>query len=287
MTAPAVIRLLLADGSAEGFRILDKSNWTGRCLVTSRADYARVRVRDEWGRPGVYLLQGPPEADTRPKLYVGEADDVRNRLDEHARKKDWWTLAVAFTSTTDTLNKAHVRYLESRLIGLARDAGRSTLDNGTVPPVPPLSEVDRAEADGFLAELLVVVPLAGVAAFERLQEPAQGRPLLRAKGAGGADGRGRETPEGFVVEQGSRARRTVVASVQGTWVSESRDRLLVAGVLREDGDTYVFDRDHLFPSPSAAAAVVLGRSANGRVEWRAEDGRTLKQLQEEQLPPAS
>lgn len=202
-----------------------------------------------------------------------------------ARAKDWWTLAVAFTSTTDTLNKAHVRYLESRLIALARDAGRAVLDNGTVPAAPPLSEVDRAEAEGFLAELLVVVPLAGITAFERLQESARGRPLLRARGAGGASARGRETSEGFFVEQGSRARRGVVASVQGTWVSESREVLVAAGVLREDGETYVFDRDHLFPSPSAAAAAVLGRSANGRVEWRAEDGRTLKQVQEEALPP--
>lgn len=285
MNAPAVIRLLLADGSADGFRVLDKSGWTGRCLVTSRADYARVRTREEWSRPGVYLLQGPQDGEERPRLYVGEADDVRARLDTHARDRDWWTLAVAFTSKDDTLNKAHVRYLESRLIARARETARVTLDNSTVPPTPPLSEADRAEADGFLAELLVIAPLTGVVAFEPLQEVARGRPLLEVKGAGGAAARGRETPEGFVVHAGSHARTDLVRSVQGTSLSTLRDRLVSSGVLREDGAVLVFDRDHLFASPSTAAAVVLGRTANGRVEWRAADGRTLKELQEEALPP--
>lgn len=134
------------------------------------------------------------------------------RLDQHAKSKDFWTLAVAFTSKDDPLNKAHVRYLESRLLTLATQVGRVVLDNGTAPTVPPLSEADVAEADGFLAELLVVAPLAGVTAFEALAAPSPSHPSL-LHGAGGASACGRETPEGFVVEEGSRVRLDTVASV--------------------------------------------------------------------------
>lgn len=232
----------------------------------------------------LYLLQGPHPSEERPLLYVGEADDVRGRLDQQAKSKDFWTLAVAFTSKDDTLNKAHVRYLESRLLTLATQVGRVVLDNGTAPTVPPLSEADVAEADGFLAELLVVAPLAGVTAFEALAAPSPSHPSLRCTGAGGASARGRETPEGFVVEEGSRVRLDTVASVAKLPVMALRQRLVASGVLLLDGGTYVFSRDHVFGSPSTAAAVVLGRTANGRVEWKTAEGRTLKELQEEALP---
>jgi hypothetical protein len=45
------------------------------------------------------------------------------------------------------------------------------------------------------------------------------------------------------------------------------------------GGLYQFTQDYSFSAPSTAAAVVLGRSANGRIEWKAADGRTLKEIQ--------
>jgi hypothetical protein len=122
---PTSIRLFLADGRADGLRLIEKSNWTGLGLVCARSDYTRVRRRDEWARPGVYLLTGPAEGDgSRDRLYIGEADDVRDRVDNHVRNKDFWTNIVAFTSKDGNLNKAHVRYLETRLLQLAVAADR-------------------------------------------------------------------------------------------------------------------------------------------------------------------
>lgn len=135
---PTSIRLFLVDGTPDGLRLIEKSNWTGVGLVCSRADYAFARNRDEYSRPGVYILQGAVEGKLR--VYVGEADELRARLDQHAKQKDFWTTAVAFTSKDANLNKAHVRYLESRLIQLATRARRVELDNGTEPPTPHLSD---------------------------------------------------------------------------------------------------------------------------------------------------
>jgi len=40
-----------------------------------------------------------------------------------------------------------------------------------------------------------------------------------------------------------------------------------------------FEKDYLFSSPSAAAAVVMGRSANGLIEWVSKDGKPLKSIE--------
>lgn len=100
--------------------------------------------------------------------------------------------------------------------------------------------------------------------------------LLKAKGV---EARGIETPQGFLVRAGSRAVTAEVASIHA-YISEARSGLVENGVLRLDGDRYVFTQDYPFASPSTAAGVVLGRSANGRIEWKAKDGRTLKAIQE-------
>jgi hypothetical protein len=284
------IRLYLADGRADGFRLVEKSNWTGLGLVSSRSDYLKARKRAEYGRPGVYLLTGPPSGTVlKDQLYVGEADDVRDRVDQHVKGKDFWTTVIAFTSKDENLNKAHVRYLEARLVQLATEAGRVGILNGTVPALPKLSEPDRADMEAYLREMLVILPLLGVVAFEAIggQAPAAVRLYLRGKGA---QATGADTPEGFVVDAGSYARPDSVPSIHG-WLEAHRQRLLAEGVLVSDGSHLRFTRAHLFDSPSTAAGVVLGRSANGRVEWKGEAGQTLRAMQEaaldESLPPSS
>ena len=275
---PAVIRVFLAQGSADGFRMIETSNWTGLGLVCSRADYLLVRRREEWSRPGVYLLTAQPGDIERGQLYVGEADDVGGRVDNHVKNKDFWTTVVAFTSKDGNLNKAHVRYLEARLLNLAKKADRVQLLHGTEPPIPRLSEADIAEMEGYLSEMLVVLPLVGVIAFESLERkaPIANRLVLIGKGANGT---GDDTSEGFIVFEGSLARGDEVPSISpGT--TRLRARLAAELVLVPDQENLRFTKTYLFDSPSTAAAVLLGRSANGRIEWKDQQGRTLKQAQD-------
>jgi hypothetical protein len=262
--------------------LVEKSNWTGLGLVSARSDYPRVRQRDEHAKPGVYRLTGPPSGDgLKDQLYVGEADDVRDRVDQQLKTRDFWTRVIAFTSKDDNLNKAHVRYLEARLVELAIQAGRVSLLNATVPALPKLSEPDRADMETYLDEMLLIVPLLGVVAFEQLEERATPALRLHLKGKG-AEAIGADTAEGFVVFAGSRARIDAVPSIHA-YLRTLRDKLVVDGVLVADGAHLRFTRAHLFDSPSTAAGVVLGRSANGRKEWKDASGRTLKELQEAAL----
>lgn len=282
MNRPTSIRIFLADGSPDGIRIVEKSNWTGRAVVASRTQLPDALKRDELSRPGVYVLAGTGD-DGESRLYIGEADVLGDRLRSHASKKDFWTWFVAFTAADENLNKAHVRYLECRLLILARTANQWTVENAAAPNEPPLSEADRADADWFLDEMLVIYPILGIDAFEiAASEPALpgGADELVLDQRGG-HGRGRETKDGFVVLAGSRARASEVTSAK-PWLTDLRRKLTDRGVLIAEDGSLRFTQDYRFTSPSAAAAVLVGGNANGRKAWKTSDGRTLREVQEAQ-----
>ncbi|MEY4756886.1 MAG: hypothetical protein RJA34_1784 [Pseudomonadota bacterium] len=152
---PFSLRIFVADGDPDGLRIVDKSNWIGKALVFPRALLPQVKARPELAQTGVYLLLGPRPDGEGDMLYVGEGDPIRPRLESHYAQKDFWTRAIGFTTTTaGQLNKAHVQFLESRLIALARAAKRMPLDNANQPAEPSLSEADRADMEVFLGHML-------------------------------------------------------------------------------------------------------------------------------------
>jgi len=279
---PASIYLFLADGRPDGLRLVEKSNWTGLGLVSSGPGGIRVRRRDEWSRPGVYLLTGPSAGETsKDRLYIGEVDDVRDRLDNHFRNKEFWTAVIAFISKDDNLNKAHVRYLEARLIQVASEADRVAVENNTAPPLPRLLEADRAEMEGYLAEMLVILPVLGVMAFEQVAHTAPAADSMRLMSTQ-CDATGADGSEGFTVFEGSVARLDEVRSIH-PFLTALRQRLIDEGVLHPDGAGLRFAKPYVFASPSTAAGVVTGRNANGRIEWKDSAGRTLKERQEAAL----
>jgi hypothetical protein len=271
------VRIFIPDGEPEGLRIVEKSNWTGQGVMFPRSLFPQARQRPELKRTGVYVLWGPGESGHLPRAYVGERDPVLQRLEQHAKSKDFWTHAVAFSSKDQNLNKAHVQYIESRLVELALEAKRCELDNGNVPQPPSLSEADVADAEGFLADVLLCLPVVGVSLFEqaKVTGPRGHDLLLKAKGI---QARGIETPQGFVVRAGSQAVKNEVPSIHA-YLKELRRALIDKGVLWADGEVYRLTQDYTFASPSTAAGVMLGRTANGRIEWKDVKGRTLKDIQ--------
>jgi hypothetical protein len=272
------VRIFIPSGEPEALRIVEKSNWTGQGLVFPRAQFAEVRQRPELRRAGVYVLWGPGETGQLPRVYVGEGDLVLPRLDQHGKQKDFWTHAAVFTSKDQNLNKAHVQYLEARLVALAGEAKRAELDNGNVPQMPALSAADAADAEGFLVDMLLCLPVVGVNLFDKAKAGgASSRDLfLKAKGI---EARGVDGSEGFVVRAGSQAVKDEVASIHA-YLADLRKSLLTQGVLEPAGAGYRVTQDYTFNSPSTAAGVLLGRSSNGRVEWKDANGRTLKEIQE-------
>lgn len=279
---PYSIRIFCPDGNPVGLRIISKSNWTGCGIVCPRSILPAVKSRKEFSQPGVYVLIGPPEDGELPKIYVGEGDPVGPRLEQHYANKEFWTWATFFVSTDGNLNKAHVQHLEARLLDMAREAKRSTLDNANAPQKPALSEAETADAESFLADMLSIFPLLGLAVFEKtVATKSSSRHEFKIV-AKGITAKGHETPEGFIVLQGSTAVCVEVASIH-RYLSDLRKELQSKEVLVSRGDRLEFTQDYLFNSPSTAAGVVQGRSANGRIDWKDNSGRTLKEFQEDRM----
>ncbi len=293
MTTPFSLRMFVADGDPDGLRIVERGNWNAKALVFPRAVFPKTKQRPECNLPGVYLLLGPATEGEGDALYIGEGDPVKPRLESHFANKDFWTRAVFFTAG-DFLNKTCIQYLESRLIAIARAANRVKLENGNAPAEPSISEAERADMEVFLGHMLGLLPILGVHAFVR-PEPAATLATTAAEPATRADTRrailtcagkgvtatGFDGTEGFVVLAGSTAVAEVAPVVhkQCPWVESERQTLLGRGVLTRDGTVLRFTQDYPFNSPSGAAAAILGRPANGRVEWKDPAGRTLKELQ--------
>ncbi len=281
-SAPFSLRIFVVNGDPDGLRIIERSNWTGKAIVFPRSLFAQARTRDEYKQTGVYILIGPHEQSGSDMIYIGEGDPVGPRLDSHYGHKDFWTWAVFITAGAGNLNKAHVQYIESRLIQIANETKRLPLDNSNKPNPPSLSEADLADMDVFLSNLLGILPILGIHAFERsTQRTASDETILYCEGRGGK-ATGADTAQGFIVFKDSLAARESTPGFEANAVACSRVKkeLIANQVLVEDEGKYRFTQDYVFNSPSLSAGIVLGRGVNGREKWKDKQGRTLKEIQE-------
>ncbi len=288
------LELYFIDGRPDGMLTAEVFNWTGHVLMTPRTRIGAALARKEASYTGVYLLLG--EQDGEPRAYIGEGEDISERIRNHDTRKDWWTTALLVTAAANTLNKAHIKYLEARLVEEARAVGRVALDNANTPPRPGLSEAAQSNMETFLNYLLMVLPALRVDMFIQNTRPQTGSTAQGATPASEARFR-LVAPKHeltatallrngeFIVEAGSLARlRWEGLSAKQHGYAQLYDELRKTGVLREAGNHCVFAENYAFSSPSAAAAVVLGRSSNGTKEWRVENGSaTYKEWEADQL----
>jgi hypothetical protein len=274
---PFSIRIFLEEGAPDGVRMVTKSNWDGCCVVCPRARFSATRVRDEYGYPGVYVLVGDSADSPFPTVYIGEGDPVRARLDGHLAQKDFWQLAFVFVSSAQRLNKAHIQYLEAELVSRAKSLKRCSLDNANTPSAPSLTPADRADADLFLQEMLLVLPALGVSAFDAPRSATSAAQRLFMTGRS-LRASASLTPSGIVVLQNSQAvkeeRRSAPASL-----CDLRRSLIEKGVLGDGGEHLRFTQDFEFSSPSLAASVIMGGNTNGREAWKNSAGKSLNDLE--------
>lgn len=273
----ATIRLFLAFADPGRLRTAELSNWTGKAIAGPKSDMSSILGREESRNPGVYLLAGTDPETGRRALYVGEAESISDRLRSHLGK-DFWNQIVFFVSKDENLTKAHIRYLEGRLIELARKADRAALVNGQSSGAK-LPESDREDMEVFLEKICQLLPVLGVDLLLPPSEVGPRQALLTCE-IKGLTATGHVTPRGFLVRQGSQAVMTERPSAQKyPWPVQLRNELKQDGTLVQESDHLRFARAFEFSSPSAAAAVVHGGHANGLTAWRDSEGRTLKELE--------
>jgi hypothetical protein len=275
---PFSITIFVPDGDPDSLRLVEKSNWTGIGVVFNRTNYKQVVIQEEFNKTGVYVLVGSSEGSGLPTIYIGEGDPVKDRLNQHYSKKDFWDWAVFFVTKDNSLNKAHVQHLEARLLELAHAAKQCKVDNTQKPLAPTLSKSQTADVESFLLDVLSIFPLLGLGVFEKTETTSKSGELLFIE-AKGIKATGYEDPKGFVVLKGSQLVKNEVPSIHA-YMTTLRKDMLEQGVISANGNGYVFNQDYVFNSSSTAAGVIQGRTANGRKDWKNKEGKTLREIQE-------
>lgn len=276
----ATIKIYLPHGDPKRLRTGEISNWSGKAVAGPRTELDQLLKREEAGNVGVYLLTGVDPQSGGPAVYIGEAESIQSRLKQHV-DKDFWNHVVYFTSKDENLTKSHIRYLEGRLIELAKLAGRASLTNSQAT-TSKLPESDRADMEIFLEKIEQLLPALGVEVLVPIAAPPKSKEEARLLFCeiSGLKASGHLTPNGIVVLAQSQAVQALRPSAKDyPWVINAREQLLEDGVLAPDAGHLVFTKNYEFSSPSAAAAVIHGGTANGRTAWKDASGQTLKQLE--------
>lgn len=274
---PQTIQIFLPDGSPTSIREAEITNRLVKAILFPRNKLQEAAKRDMVHFTGVYFLFGNPENDgSNPIVYIGEGEDCFTRIQSHNRNKDFWTHCVIVTTKTDEYTKTDGKFLEHYCLQKVQEFGRYTTHNDTGSKKPSLSESREFDLLDNFETLKILLATLGYPLFESKRKAKTPKEIFTCKGKD-AIAQGELTDDGFVVHKGSKCNLNPTKTA-GTWVTGTRARLIEAGVLKEEQDLFVFQSDHIFGSPSTAAATVLGRRANGWTEWKDKEGKTLDEL---------
>lgn len=284
ITRPKTIQIYLPGGDPRGIRVAEITTRIVQVIEVPRSLLADFLKLPEANQVALYFLVGENQEDAEPLVYVGQTGDLPARLASHNKLKAFWERALVVVSRTNSLTQTHALFLEWHCIQMCKKAARYTLENGTAgtrPHTPAPLEADCLEVFETASALIATL---GQPLFDPVVRSEDKNPedLFYLTGKE-TSGRGQYTSEGFVVLAGSIGRLENVPSMQGTAGEALRQRLLDAKIMVPEGVRVVFQKDHLFNSPSMAALALLGRTCNGWLDWKAADGRTLDKVKRQGL----
>lgn len=271
------IKILLKNSDPNGIKNIEISGWTGKALIIPRSKLKDLKNEPDVNSPAIYFLFGDSDESKKYKVYIGETETYFNRLSNHNDNKDFWNTAVVFTGG---ISRTHVKYLENKSIKLAKEINRYEITNIIEPFKNKLSDFEINEAEDFFDKIKLVLSLFGFNLFDNtLNTSAKNNIYTWKTDCAEAKGTILDTGE-FMVFKNSTARFEETPKFKGTSGSGLRKRLEVEGILKQkDKDVYVFTKDYIFNSPSAAADTVAARSTNGWIAWKNKDGKTLDDIE--------
>ena len=271
------IELFLVNGTAESLVTAELSNWNGKAIKIPRKEVQQCK-REDIKNEGVYFLFCK-ENNGNDSVYIGEAENVLDRLNQHLRdynsdkEKYYWNTAVIFIGTD--LNKALIRYLENRFVDIARDCGRYQVLTKNTYKNTVMKESQIASMEEFIDNVKIIINTLGYKVLEPISHVDESTIYLYCKGSGGS-AKGFVSSGGFTVLKGSKISDHIVSSfeMRGKTYFNLRNNLIEDHII-VDG---AFVKDYEFNAPSAASAVILGRTSNGNVDWKSEEGKMLKEI---------
>lgn len=280
------IRIYLADGNPTGIRHAEIVGWTGQALAVMRNRLGELRNWSEAAKPGIYFLFSQQDNLYKFQVYIGEAENVFERLLQHLDSKEFWNEAVLFTNKDENLTKSHVKYLESRLIDLANNSGRYQIENSNKPSIASLPRGDRDAMEDFIEGVRTLLGTLGhpileaiftKSTFEDQTNPILGREVYFNTPQFNAKGLLNDT--GLVVLAGSTSNENMAQSIP-LRAQKIREELQNEKAIIKENGNFIFKKPYQFSSPSLAAAVISGYSINGRVCWKDVTGISIKEIEE-------
>ncbi|QIL77295.1 GIY-YIG nuclease family protein [Hymenobacter sp. HDW8] len=295
------VRIFLKDGTSTGIRFAEIVNHTIQSVTCPRTRVNELYTFSEANRPGIYFLFGIDESTTLPKVYIGEAENIFSRIQEHANKKDFWDEVIFFTSKDENLTKSHVKYLESKAIEIAFLVKRNTVDNINQPQLSTLPVADKEAMEELLVYIKLLLGVFGKYTLEPIA-PQQNKPHTQDLKSlinndsisydditsslflkvGTLKANAIQTNEGLVVCKNSEAAEVHTANL-GLGYRNLREDLIANNSLVLNENKYLFQNDVLFGSPSAAAAVIVGYNINGRENWKDVNGKSLNEIEKQKF----
>ena len=275
---PQTIQIFLPDGNPIGIKVAELTNRIITAILIPRNKLQDAEEREEIKKHGIYFLFGEIEGKAKPIAYIGETDNCLERIKTHNRNKDFWNYAVIITSKTNSFTKSHVKYLEYLSIKHVIDINRYETENQAIPTKPFVTESMEADLLDNYDTLKLLLATLGFPIFEEIRTTSTISIELFYCKIRNISAEGNLVNDGFVVYKNSKA---VLNATNGSmkWVIELREKLKENGILIEENGVLSFFSDYLFNSPSAAAAVVLGRHSNGWTEWKNKtNNKTLDEL---------
>lgn len=284
MKTTATVKIFLVHGDPASVKTAEISNWTGKAVSGPRSQLEAIMQREEANNPGVYFLTGVNPETGKDRVYIGEAEIIRSRIKGHLEKDFWKTLSF-FVSKDENLTKAHIKYLEGKLIDKAKAASRFELENANSSG-SHLPESDAADMDVFLERMEQLLPVLGhdfLKPISKPETPAAKKDILTCE-IKNIRAKGRQTENGFLVLAGSQAvLKERPSAPRYPYYSNLRSQILSEGVLEKQKDYLVFVKDYEFSSPSATASIIHGGHSNGLIVWKDEQGVSLKEKEEKYL----
>lgn len=266
----------LIDGDPKGSQYVFISNKICQMFVIPRANISILNERTDLQTPAFYILLGEDE-NTKPKAYIGETENFKERVKDHDSKKSFWQKALIFISKDAAMTKADVQYLEHKAISEAREANMFVLDeNKQTPKAPNLPEYQKDSMNEFFEDIKFLTTFSGYAIFDIIEIKKQH--IFHTKGRG-CDAKGFYNASGFTVMKGSILAKISASSLR--W-KEKRDKLIAEYASSING-SIIMESDKIFSSPSTAADFCIGSSNNGWLVWKDQDGQTLDTVYRKQL----
>lgn len=269
-----VLQFIIEEDNPTGIIECSIDDWFGISYKIPRNKLKEASKLEHINNTGVYILFGDDEETAEKIAYIGEAEDIYSRLLQHNKNKDFWNECVVFVSKDNSLNKAHIKYIEHDLYNMGKKANRCIIKNESNPTKSSLSDADEIRAEKFINKIKIITNMFGYKLFIGLIDKKEIEDkTLHLTNNRIEYARGMLTDEGFVVLKGSKVKEGVFESLSkslnGFFEKERSSKDLVDGV---------YINDHLFSSPSMAAIAILGRNANGYNEWKNKDNVSLKKI---------